>query len=370
MLKNLEKVQIVAHSAGTWAALGLAQGLHKFGSSELEIQVVYLDPFIPSQTSYSKTSIFSNAKYFNSDKVSSTPEYTNTILPDAIQVQAFYAVDFATDITDIEHLLFDDTTPTTVSWDWDEPEEGLVKRTDGDFKHDSWTTHRGPIKFYAESAGAPTAEKFEGYGWRQSLVYQDANAEPAQPILESPGNGSQDIATDTILVWNISDRAESYQVQLSKTVDFAYPNIVIDSSGVDSTIFQLSNLTSSTEYFWRVRAENSLSISDWSDVFSFTTKMLTSIEVESIPSSYFLHQNYPNPFNPGTTIRYDLPEAGNVNISVFDLTGRLVRTLQDGRKAAGSYTINFNSSGLASGVYFYQIRAGSFIETKRMMLIK
>ena len=184
VLSQLEKVQIVAHSAGTWAALGLAQGLHKFGPPELEIQVVYLDPFIPSQTSYAHTNLFSHVRYFNSEQISNTPNYTTTSLPDSLQAQAFYAVDVITD--DILYWLFDGGGATSVTWDWNENKEGIIKRTDRDFIPEKWTKHNGPVKFYAESADPSLIgdEKFKGYGWEQSLVYQDANAEPAQPVIE------------------------------------------------------------------------------------------------------------------------------------------------------------------------------------------
>jgi hypothetical protein len=89
-----------------------------------------------------------------------------------------------------------------------------------------------------------------------------------------------------------------------------------------------------------------------------------------------LHPNVPNPFNPNTTIRYDVLEGGaDVNISIFDVSGRLVRTLVDGHRAAGTWSVQWNGDDdrgrrVASGVYFYRMRAGSFVDTKKMVLLK
>ncbi|MFN3345563.1 MAG: T9SS type A sorting domain-containing protein [Chloroherpetonaceae bacterium] len=95
-------------------------------------------------------------------------------------------------------------------------------------------------------------------------------------------------------------------------------------------------------------------------------------------TSYKLAQNYPNPFNPTTTISYQLPVASDVRLEVFDILGKKVATLVNGRQAAGAYSYTWNASAAASGVYFYRLQAGAtngasnatFVETKKMMLVK
>ncbi len=96
---------------------------------------------------------------------------------------------------------------------------------------------------------------------------------------------------------------------------------------------------------------------------------------QTIPRAYALEQNYPNPFNPSTIIRYDLPEAGQVTLTVYDITGREITRLVNGVEDAGRHEVRFDgtgvrSGGIASGVYFYTVRAGSFTRTRKMVLLK
>lgn len=94
-------------------------------------------------------------------------------------------------------------------------------------------------------------------------------------------------------------------------------------------------------------------------------------EIDSeLPDKFALMQNYPNPFNPVTTISYDLPEATEVTINLYDITGRHVATLVDQKQAPGNYQVEWNAEGFATGVYLYQIRAGNFTSTKKLTLIK
>jgi hypothetical protein len=95
------------------------------------------------------------------------------------------------------------------------------------------------------------------------------------------------------------------------------------------------------------------------------------IEVDAgLPKSFTLEQNYPNPFNPTTLISYQLPVASDVKLDIYDVLGRNVMSLVNGRQEAGSYTFTLNASNLATGIYFYRLQAGNFVSTKKMMLVK
>ena len=89
-----------------------------------------------------------------------------------------------------------------------------------------------------------------------------------------------------------------------------------------------------------------------------------------LPEMFGLAQNHPNPFNPTTTIAYDVPRFAEVNVSVYDILGREVAVLVNEKKAPGSYKVRFDADGLASGVYFYRMNAGSFVDVKKLLFLK
>lgn len=89
-----------------------------------------------------------------------------------------------------------------------------------------------------------------------------------------------------------------------------------------------------------------------------------------IPNTYKLYQNYPNPFNPTTTIQYSIPSAGNVKITLYDITGNEIKTLINQFRTAGDYTINFDASNFSSGMYFYKLSSGNYTESKKMLIVK
>ena len=99
--------------------------------------------------------------------------------------------------------------------------------------------------------------------------------------------------------------------------------------------------------------------------------VIYSVErVPGVPSEYGLEQNYPNPFNPRTVVSSQLPVASHVKLVVYDVLGREVGLLVNEGRAAGSYQDSFDGSGLASGVYFYRLTAGSFVQSRKMVLVR
>jgi hypothetical protein len=132
-----------------------------------------------------------------------------------------------------------------------------------------------------------------------------------------------------------------------------------------------------------VCADNSSIIFSWQDnrrsegwdiyakIVDWNWNGVTDVEIiDYIPNEFSLSQNYPNPFNPSTKIKYQIPELSFINIKVYDVLGNEVATLVNEEKPVGEYEVGFNGRGLTSGIYFYQLKAGSFVETKKMIFIK
>jgi len=102
------------------------------------------------------------------------------------------------------------------------------------------------------------------------------------------------------------------------------------------------------------------------------SEMITSVSTSHpvVPGSFNLQQNYPNPFNPSTTIKFELPRASQVTLTVYDILGREVSVLVNDREDAGIHEVKFDGANLASGVYFYRLQAGTYVETRKLLLLK
>ena len=106
-------------------------------------------------------------------------------------------------------------------------------------------------------------------------------------------------------------------------------------------------------------------------IFLYRGQIVVGIKDENIkPNNYQLYQNYPNPFNPTTVISYHLPTFSNVSLKIIDVLGNEVATLVNQEQPTGNYKISFDASNISSGVYFYTLRAGNFVQTKKLLLLR
>lgn len=115
------------------------------------------------------------------------------------------------------------------------------------------------------------------------------------------------------------------------------------------------------KYFYRLKQVDFDGTFEYSDI----------VEVDFVgPTEYALNQNYPNPFNPSTVITYSIPGTEFVTLKVYDVLGNEIAVLVEGEREAGTHNVEFSSSGLSSGTYFYRIQVGSFVESKKMIILK
>ena len=201
--------------------------------------------------------------------------------------------------------------------------------------------------------------------------YLTLSAGPAAPTLVGP-NDTTGVPRRATMIWNPVSGATSYELQVATGIRFYFSSLAIDTTLADTSATLSAPLNANTKYYWRVIASGSAFTSPYSAVDSFTTGSgIDAIKYPNgIPKEFTLFQNYPDPFNPTTVIKYDLPRAQMVTLTVYNVLGQKVATLVDERQGAGVYEVNFNADGLASGIYFYTLVQGSHVITKKMALLK
>jgi hypothetical protein len=213
------------------------------------------------------------------------------------------------------------------------------------------------------------AKNVSGYGpWGSTWHFSTIILPPSAVQLSSPADGAV-VNTDTVrFVWRRAHGSgTTYAFELATDSLFKFK--VADSSIVDTARLE-KGLFKGKQYWWRVKARNAAGWGPYSSTNRFEIP-LTSVESQSeIPKVFCLAQNYPNPFNPTTVVSYQLPVASTVRLVVIDLLGREVVTLVDEKKPAGVHKVQFDGKGLASGVYLYRMQAGSYVETKKLILVR
>jgi hypothetical protein len=202
--------------------------------------------------------------------------------------------------------------------------------------------------------------------------------------------------TPDITVWDISNLSEPVKVDEYADPDATVHNLyIIDNYAYVSyytagfRIFDISdpeNIELAAHYdtspvtgqgfdgafgVYPFLPSGNILVSDQTGLYIFQFHKTTSIKNDDIhPSSFRLYQNYPNPFNPATVISYRLPDESHVSLKVYDVLGKEVAVLINEEKPAGNYEITFFAEDLVSGIYFYELRSGDFISTKKMILLR
>jgi len=194
-------------------------------------------------------------------------------------------------------------------------------------------------------------------------------------------------ATDTVKALSLlqKDKFISFNVELidatNDAVLYTLNNVKFDGNSSlnlnsESYNIDLTGLTGKEVYF-KVKITNSLNPVYYASEIKSDAKVLGKSKAVSLDLSnklvvkdYDLFQNYPNPFNPATIITYQLPKSGSVTLKIYDMLGKEVKTLVNEQKEMGKYTVQFDASSLASGMYVYRLRANDFTSTKKMLLLK
>ena len=203
------------------------------------------------------------------------------------------------------------------------------------------------------------------------------NFAPTSFKLQSPANNGNVDSFAVTFKWQQSTDPDLETVEYilhisSPEADTVVTGITENSYTFDGSKFFLSNKT----YTWYVEATDKIDTTMSTTNRTFNTSALLGIEEYNItPDKFLLYQNYPNPFNPVTKIKYAIPSVGIsfmkfVQLKIYDIFGREVETLINEEQIPGLYSVTLNLGNMASGVYFYKLIAGDFVETKKMLLLE
>ena len=149
---------------------------------------------------------------------------------------------------------------------------------------------------------------------------------------------------------------------------------IISYTGITTNTFTDTDLEWDTEYFYRVSA-NVGYYTDYSNTVSLTLESLDIKNSSNLPESFIVHQNFPNPFNPVTTLSYQLPNEGNVQVVIYDMAGRVVKNLILEHQSAGHKTIKWNATNnsghpVSAGLYIYTVSTRDLKQSRKMLFLK
>ena len=207
-------------------------------------------------------------------------------------------------------------------------------------------------------------------------MFYDSNVDSGYSVDNLPphspsGLAGNLVAGKVLLHWtpNLENDIARYEVYRS-----AVPNFDSDTASVyaatSDTLYSDSNVIQNTNLYYAIRA---VDIHDNRSPRSGEVAIIfvnVAENASGVPTQFALRQNYPNPFNPSTTIGFSLPRAAHAVLKVFNTLGEEIETLISEELGAGTYTTRWDAASIASGVYFYRLQAGSYVETKKLILLR
>ncbi|HVN49613.1 MAG TPA: T9SS type A sorting domain-containing protein [Bacteroidota bacterium] len=255
-----------------------------------------------------------------------------------------YIIELSNDLTFANNVIIDSTTDTSKSI------SGLLKS-----KLYNWR-----VRIESSSGPGP---------WSDVWQLTTAGPLPSKPqlIVVTTPDSSLFGYLGFKFHWKKASYADQYLIQISN--DSTFVNINASSSTSD-TVKELFGFLPGNNYYWRVQASNAIGLGPWSDASIFPQSETAIKANGGKPMAFSLSQNYPNPFNPTSIIKFALPKAALTKIIVYDILGREIQVLIDKELVAGFYEVSFDANHYPSGVYFYRIQSGSFVQTKKMIFMK
>ena len=243
-----------------------------------------------------------------------------------------------------------------------------IKGGDCSLINNTITGNIGPNAIYLGGSGTFTGDRghlafrlMNNIVWNPNSTHEFNRTDSvtsAYNLVRGGLTGTGNISTDPLFVANDS----LYRLN---------PNSPCISAGVMSASVGGSTLSAPAfDLFGMNRPRPSNTKPDLGAIESDVSTGVTELISDKLPAFFSLSQNYPNPFNPSTVISYQLPVNSLVSLKIYDLLGREVATLVNEEKPAGSYEVTFDGKNLSSGIYFYKLQTGDFVETKRMLMIK
>lgn len=187
-------------------------------------------------------------------------------------------------------------------------------------------------------------------------------------LLPAPTNLALQKSGDNEITLSWTDNASSeYGYIVERKVPPQSSFSLLDSLRGSKNSYADKSIGQTETYSYRVKAFARTVESEYSNEASL---YIVGVDEEEIPAEYSISQNYPNPFNPATKIKFTLPQMSQTKIIIYDVLGREMQTLINKELEAGSHEINFDANNLPSGIYFYKIQSGNFVQTKKMILTK